>query len=143
MRKQLELYALQLAFPKLTDEHRGHWQAIIRKLQRAGEDQNVQEVLNHDAAFHQQLLISAGLIEMIPIWQGVYARMRDHHQRGNREYSDLRIVAHVHSRLIDSLFSGDFERALTDWESHLENGVFNTRARASWQRHSHTTEKEG
>ncbi len=52
----MRLYALQLAFPKLTDEHLGPWQAIIRKLQRDGEDQNVQEVLNKDAAFHQQLL---------------------------------------------------------------------------------------
>ena len=66
-------------------------------MQRAGEDQNVQEVLDHDAAFHQQLLIAAGLEEMIHVWQGVYARMRDYHQQGNREYPDLRIVAHVHT----------------------------------------------
>ncbi len=44
--------------------------------------------------------------------------------------------------LIDSLFSGDLEQALADWDSHLENGVFNTR-QASWQRLLHATEKEG
>ena len=97
MRKQLELYALELAFPKLTPAHRGEWQVIIRRMQRAGEDQNVQEVLDHDAAFHQQLLIAAGLEDMIPVWQGIYARMRDYHRQGNREHAGSpRIVAHVH-----------------------------------------------
>ena len=69
----------------------GEWQTIIRRMQRAGEDQNVQELLDHDAAFHQHLLIAAGLDEMIPVWQGIYARMRDHHQQGIREHADLRI----------------------------------------------------
>jgi DNA-binding GntR family transcriptional regulator len=143
MRKQFELYALQLAFPRLDDAQRREWRTIVRKMQRAGEDQNPQEVLDHDAAFHQQLLITAGLNEMIPVWQGIYARMRDHHQQGNREYPDLRIVAHVHSRLIDSLFGGDLERARNDWDSHLENGDFNQRAKDSWLRHWHATERKG
>jgi DNA-binding GntR family transcriptional regulator len=143
MRKQLELYALQLAFPKLTPAHRGQWQAILRRMERAGEDQNVREVLDHDAAFHQQLLITAGLDDMIHVWQGVYARMRDYHRQGNREYPDLRIVAHVHQRLIDSLFGGDLARARADWESHLENAHFNRRAKASWLRHSSATEMKG
>lgn len=143
MRKQLELYALQLAFPKLNGAQRGEWQTILRRMQRAGEDQNAQEVLGHDAAFHQQLLIAAGLEEMIPVWQGIYARMRDYHQQGNREYPDLRVVAYVHNRLIESLFSGDLQRARIDWDSHLENGDFNKRAKTSWQRQLNATGRKG
>jgi GntR family transcriptional regulator, rspAB operon transcriptional repressor len=132
MRKQLELYALELAFPKLNNSHHDPWQVIMHKMQRAGEDENVQEMLDHDAAFHQQLLITAGLDEMIPVWQGIFARMRDHHQQGIREHADLGVAAHIHSCLLESLFSGDLERARTDWDSHLEDGDFNRRARASW-----------
>ena len=141
MRKQLELYALQLAFPKLSDAHRREWQAILRAMQRAGEDQNAQELLDHDATFHQQLLVAAGLEEMIPVWQGIYARMRDYHQQGIRQHVDLRVSAYIHKRLAESLFGGDLQRARIDWESHLENGDFNRRARISWQRHVHASER--
>jgi hypothetical protein len=52
-------------------------------------------------------------------------------------------VAYVHNRLIESLFSGDLEQAQMDWDSHLENGDFNRRAKISWQRRLNATERKG
>lgn len=134
MRKQLELYALDLAVPKLNNDHRRGWQLIVRKMERAGEDQNAQEVLDLDAAFHQHLLVVAGLEEMAPVWQGIYSRMRDFHQEGNAQLSDLRFVSFVHGLLVSSLFCGKHTKARADWESHLDNGEFNKRAMTSWLR---------
>jgi DNA-binding GntR family transcriptional regulator len=139
MRKQLELYALDLAIDKLTEDQRRLWQVIVRKMQRAGEDGNSQKILELDAAFHQQLLIVAGLEEMIPIWQGIHGRTRDHHQQSNAQLPNLQYVAYVHNLLVESLFSGKQAKARVDWESHLENGAFNKRAMASWLRQKNTT----
>ncbi len=142
MRKQLELYALDLAAPKLNDDHHRSWEQLLRKMERAGEDQNPQEVLDLDAAFHQHLLVVAGLEEMLPVWQGIYSRMRDYHQEGNAQLSDLRFVAFAHSLLIDSLFGGKLAKARSDWESHLDNGEFNKRAMASWLRQKNSAARK-
>jgi DNA-binding GntR family transcriptional regulator len=143
MRKQLELYALELAASRLTEQHRRVWQTIVRRMQRAGEDQNSQEVLDLDSEFHQHLLIVAGLQEMIPVWQGIYGRMRDYHQEGNAQLSDLRFVAFAHGLLIDSLFSGRMSKVRADWESHLSNGDFNKRAMSAWLRQQNTSPRKG
>jgi len=134
LRVQLELYALQLAFPQLTDEHHAEWRLILRRMERACEDEDAQAILDQDVALHQKLLIVAGLEGMIPVWQSIYGRMRDYHRHGNATLDDLRCIAYGHQKLIDSLFGGNLDRASTDWKSHLENGEFNHKARQAWQR---------
>lgn len=51
--------------------------------------------------------------------------MREYHVQSNSKLDDLRVVAFVHERLLESFFSGDEEQALADLNSHLENGEFN------------------
>jgi len=143
LRVQLELYALELAFPKLTDEHRKEWQLILRRMERACEDRDAQAILDQDVALHQKVMIVAGLEGMIPIWQSIYGRMRDYHRQGNANLDNLRIIAFVHKRLVESLFSGDLLQASSDWKSHLENGEFNTRAMAAWRRLQRSAARKG
>jgi DNA-binding GntR family transcriptional regulator len=133
LRKQLELYALQQALPLLTAEHRIQWEAIIKRMHRAVEDKSPQELLNQDAAFHQMFLIAAGLEEMIPVWQGIYGRMREFHRQGNSQLTDLRVVPFIHERLLKSILSDNFEKACVDLASHLENTDFNNLARSAFQ----------
>ena len=134
MRQQLELYALGLALQKLTPAFRVEWERVLTKMRHAAEDQNQQEVLRQDTAFHQLILTAAKLEELLPVWQGIYCRMRGYHAQGNSELSDLSVVAFVHQRLLESFFSGDEQKALADLNSHLENGEFNHKARQAWQR---------
>ena len=143
LRVQLELYALQLSFPKLTDEHHKEWRLILRQMERACEDEDAQAILDQDVALHQKLMIVAGLEGMIPVWQSIFGRMRDYHRQSNDNLDDLRFVAFGHKRLIDSLFSGDLAKALSDWKSHLENGEFNTRAKAAWYRSQGSAARKG
>lgn len=133
MRKQLEQYALRLALPNLTETHRAEWDRILIRMRHAADDQNQQEVLRLDAAFHQLILTAAGLDEFLPVWQGIYCRMRDHHAHGNSKLDDLRVVVFVHERLLESFLTGDHEQAIADLNSHLENGEFNHKMRQAWQ----------
>ena len=134
MRKLLELYALRLALPRVTATHRAEWDRVLIRMRHAADDQNHQEVLRQDAVFHQMILTAAGLDEFLPVWQGVYSRMRDHHALGNSKLNDLSVVVFVHERLLESIFSRDIEQAVTDLDSHLENGEFNHKIKQAWQR---------
>ena len=61
MRQQLELYALRLALPKLTAASRTECERVLSKMRHIAEDQNQQQVLRRDVAFHQMILTAAGL----------------------------------------------------------------------------------
>lgn len=134
MRKQLELYALRLALPRMTAAHRAEWDRVLTRMRHAADDQNHQEVLRQDAAFHQLILIAAGLDEFLPVWQGIYCRMRDYHAHGNSKLDDLGVVVFVHERLLESFYSGDAEQAASNLDSHLENGEFNRKLKQAWLR---------
>ncbi len=134
MRQQLELYALGRALPKLTAVHRAEWERGLTKMRHAADDQNQQEVLRQDAAFHQMILTAAELTEFLPVWQGIFSRMRDYHEQGNSQLDDLQAIVHVHEGLLKSFFSGDEKQAATDLRSHLENGEFNQRLLRQWRR---------
>ena len=123
MRKQLEVYALRRAFSRLS-EYRGHWNSIVLRMTRAGEDQDEHASLDSDASFHQMFLICAGMEEMIPLWQSIFGRMRDYHRRSHARQNDLRCVAFVHNRLLECLFSGDLESACSNLGSHIEGTEF-------------------
>ena len=134
MRQQLELYALGLALPKLTAAHRAEWERVLTKMRHAADDQNQPEVLRQDAAFHQLILTAAGLNEFLPVWQGIFSRMRDYHGHRNSKLADQRAIVYVHERLLKSFFSGDANQPAADLRSHLENGEFNQRLLRQWRR---------
>jgi DNA-binding GntR family transcriptional regulator len=134
MRCQLELYALRLVTSEQLAARRGEWARLIQQMARAAEDRDEQGVLSLDAEFHQLLLKAAGMEGFIPLWLAIFGRMRGHHRASNHQLNDLGVVAYVHERLLESLLSDDRERTAADWRSHLENGAFNQRAKASWQR---------
>ena len=133
MRKQMELYALRLAFPRLP-EYRGRWDSILLKMSRAGEDQDEQASLDCDASFHQMILRCAGMEEMTPLWQSIFGRMRDYHRESNSKQNDLRCVAFIHKILLDSLFCGDLGKASADLGSHIEGTEFRDKAIELWNR---------
>ncbi len=132
MRKQMELYALRLAFPRL-NEFRGQWDAIVLRMARAGEDQDEQASIDGDASFHQMILISAGMEEMISLWQSIFSRMRDYHRRSHAQQNDLRCVAFVHRILLESFFSGDIETACSNLGSHIEGTEFHQKTILAWK----------
>jgi DNA-binding GntR family transcriptional regulator len=135
MRVQLELYALQQAVSGELQAHRRDWESIVKRMERAAEDGDEQGVLSLDAEFHQQLFKAAGMDDFIPLWAAIFGRMRGYHLHGNRTWGDLRTVAFVHERLLESILSDDPAKAADDLRSHLERGEFNRRAKAAWERH--------
>jgi len=134
MRKMLESYAIQHAFPKINSKHLDQWNAIVKQMARAGEDQDEQASLDCDAQFHQLILVAAELEDLVPLWLGIFGRMRDFHRKSNAKTRDLRIVAFVHQELLSSLLSGDLARACSDLGSHIEGTEFHERTKKAWDK---------
>lgn len=134
MRVQLELYALRRASPEQRQDHRSEWDKVIRRMQRAAEDDDEQAILSLDAEFHQRLLIAAGMEDCIPLWLSIYGRMRGHHRLSNRQLDDLGFVPFVHEKLLESILTKETEQAARDLQSHLENTDFNRSVQTLWKR---------
>ena len=132
MRKQLELYALKLAFPHFDERVKQRFESILKEMDRAAEDSDEAASLDCDTKFHQLILIAAGLNEMVPLWQSIFSRMRDFHRRKSTQFQDLRFVAFTHRQLVCSLFSNNLSLALADLGSHIEGGDFYERCKNIW-----------
>ncbi len=72
--------------------------------------------------------------EMTPLWQNIFGRMRDYHRESNSKQNDLRCVAFIHKRLLDSVFCDDLGKASADLGSHIEGTEFRDKAIELWNR---------
>ncbi len=103
-------------------------QDIIETMTSACRKKDDAAVIDSDFAFHQLLLTAAGLEDIVPIWKGLVARMRDFHIGRNRKHPDYGVIPFVHKRLLDVFRTGGVDAAVLALASHIENGEFNERA---------------
>jgi GntR family transcriptional regulator, rspAB operon transcriptional repressor len=132
LRVQIETYALRLCLPRISAPQFDRLHGILDEMGVACRRKDDAAVIDADFAFHQILLTTAGLDEIVPVWKGVTARMRDYHIRGNRTHSDYGFIPFVHERLLDVFRAGNLETAVQALTSHIENGEFNRQAITDW-----------
>ena len=132
LRVQIETYSLRLCLARTTTDQFDGLQAIIEEMASACRRKDDATVIDNDFAFHQFLLTTAGLDDIVPVWKGVTARMRDFHIQGNRTHPDYGFIPFVHETLLDVFRAGDVDAAVRDLTSHIENGEFNKKAILAW-----------
>jgi DNA-binding GntR family transcriptional regulator len=125
LRVQIETYALRQCLPRMAAPHLDSLHAIVEVMTQACRRKDDAGVIDADFAFHQTLLTAAGLDDIVPVWKGVVARMRDFHVARNKRLADYRVIAKVHERLIHVFQEGDLTLAVDALTSHIENGTFN------------------
>ena len=135
LRIQIETYALRLCLPRIITEQFAGLRAIIEEMSLACRRKEDAAVIDADFAFHQFLLTAAGLDDIVPVWKGVVARMRDFHIGRNRTHPDYGVIPFVHETLLGVFQAGDADAAAHALASHIENGEFNTKAFQAWISH--------
>jgi len=133
LRVQIETYALRVGWPQMSEAVFGSLEKILEVMTRACAQKDDAAVIDADFAFHQTLLSAAGLDDIVPVWKGVTARMRDYHIRGNRAHTDYGFIPFVHRRLVAIFRSGKLDAAVSALTSHIENSDFNRKAIEAWQ----------
>jgi len=133
LRAQIETYALRLCLSGMTADRFDGLQAIIEEMAVACRRKDDAAVIDSDFAFHQFLLTAAGLDDIVPVWKGVTARMRDFHVRSNQAMlPDYGVIPFVHETLLEVFRAGGVDAAVRDLTSHIENGEFNKKAIQVW-----------
>jgi DNA-binding GntR family transcriptional regulator len=133
LRVQIETYALRLCLSAMTAAQFDGLQAIIDTMSLACGRKDDAAVIDSDFAFHQFLLTAAGLDDIVPVWKGVVARMRDFHIGRNRTQPHYGFIPFVHERLLEAFRTGVVDVAVLALASHIENGEFNKQAILAWK----------
>jgi GntR family transcriptional regulator, rspAB operon transcriptional repressor len=132
LRVQIETYALRLCLPVMTADGFDGLRSIIDAMALACRQKDDAAVIDNDFTFHQFLLTAAGLDDIVPVWKGVVARMRDFHIGRNRTQPDYAVIPFVHAALLDAFRAGDVEVAVRALASHITNGEFNQKTIQAW-----------
>ena len=133
LRVQIETYALRLCLPVMTSDQFDRLRAIVEEMSMACGRKDDAAVIDSDFAFHQFLLTAAGLDDIVPVWKGVVARMRDFHIGRNRTQPDYGVIPFAHERLLDVFRTGGVDAAVLALASHIGNGQFNEEAILAWK----------
>lgn len=132
LRVQIETYALRLCLARMTVPQFNNIHAILDEMTVASRRKDAAALIDADFAFHQTLLSAAGLDDVVPVWKGVVARMRDFHIGRNQTLANYGFIPFVHERLLEVFRAGDVDAAVQALASHIENGEFNERIVREW-----------
>ena len=128
LRVQIETYALRLCLRRMTGDQLDGLHGTIEEMSLACRRKDEVAVIDNDFAFHRFLLTAAGLDEVVPVWKGVVAGMRDFHIGRNRTQPYYGVIPFVHERLLDVFRAGDVDEAVRALASHIEGGEINEQA---------------
>lgn len=132
LRVRIETYALRLCLARPDAGQFDGLQAVIDEMESAGRKRDDAAMIDADFAFHESLLATAGLEDIVPLWKGVVGRMRNYHIDSNRRLDDYRVIPFVHEKLLGVFRAGDADAAIAALTSHIENGEFNRKAIRAW-----------
>jgi DNA-binding GntR family transcriptional regulator len=115
LRKEIELFALQRAFDQATPEDLRAWEAILERLRKACEENDLAGVVEHDMAFHRWIVDRPGEPDLLAMWLPIVTRMRLVYSR----HDDLADVYPEHRKVLDAFRRGDREAALAALEENI------------------------
>jgi len=121
IRRTIESYALRLIFDDLKESDFQAWDAILRRMSAACQENDTAAAVEQDIAFHRSLLERAGQPDLLAIWSTIVVRIRRHFWQVHlaRRNGPIDVRAD-HQRLVEILRSGDKEAAIKALEAHIE-----------------------
>jgi len=115
VRKQIEAFALDLAFADATADALAAWEAILERLRQACEQNDLAAVVRHDMAFHRWIVDRPGEPDLLAMWLPVVTRMRLAYSR----HGDLRDVYPEHLAIVAAFRKGNRKAARKALEANI------------------------
>jgi DNA-binding GntR family transcriptional regulator len=75
LRRQIESFAVELIFDRLTPHDMEALQAILERLRTACEDEDIAALVDHDMAFHRWFVDRVGDADLTKMWLAIVTRM--------------------------------------------------------------------
>ena len=111
IREMLEMYALKLAFPKLTPEHFRRWTEVLARMKGACQARDFTQTAETDIAFHRILIDACEQPDIIQLWSSLVGRLRIYFQNSHTEYARPLDIYREHRLILDVFESGDAAKA--------------------------------
>lgn len=119
VRAALEVTAVRLAVPGLSQEVIDRMQDLIQDMVRTAEAGDLRTMISIDVEFHRTLIKSSGNEFLLTVWEninpGSWTMVTTHHAK-----KDLVELARRHYEVLDALRSGDPLQASSAIRQHIE-----------------------
>ena len=117
MRRQIEIFAIQLIVHDLGNDDFQFWEGILTQMEAACAAGDVPAIMTQDIALHHGIVERTGQPELLDLWLPLVARMRFAY---SRFYKELREVYQEHRAIIDALRRGDLPAAVKALEANIK-----------------------
>lgn len=115
LRRQVEVYALELAFATLTDDRLESLREILEILRQACDNNEQARAIEADISFHRWIVESSGETDLLALWLPIVTRMRLEYSR----HQSLKEVYPEHKRIFEAIRRRDLKKAVRYLEANI------------------------
>ncbi|HEX8035085.1 MAG TPA: FCD domain-containing protein, partial [Ktedonobacterales bacterium] len=120
IRNVLERITFRRTAQTITPEACDELQALIDKMLRAADQDDIISVLNFDMQFHTNICQWSGNHTLLSVWAPLRAQIQRFVVQHYQDYfSNIQELALSHQPLVDALRANDVERAVQEIETHV------------------------
>lgn len=116
LRRETEIFALELVFDRLTEEDCDKLDATVESLRKACEAQDLSQVVHHDMALHRYILDVAGSSDLIAIWLPIVSRMMLHYSR----HVDMMESHREHAEIVKAIRAKDRKASIAALTANIQ-----------------------
>lgn len=116
LRRETEIFALELVFDRLTEEDCDKLDATVESLRKACETQDLSQVVHHDMALHRYILDVAGSSDLIAIWLPIVSRMMLHYSR----HVDMMESHREHAEIVKAIRAKDRKASIAALTANIQ-----------------------
>lgn len=120
LRRSLELFALESAFPRLGPRAFTRWEEILGEMIDACDRHAYHDIAEADLAFHRAIFEEAELPDLQVIWETVIGRIRSHFLRMQWRQTRLMDIVDEHRQLLETFRSGNLKASLQLLSAKIE-----------------------
>lgn len=121
IRLTLERFAFRQALPRLTAADLDELANLVRAMQRAAAEGNLDQLAEDDVRFHELVITRSGHPHCLQIWKTIEPRVRAHFRRDAPVHPSPFELPDEHQELLDALRTRDEATVLDVLERHIWN----------------------
>ncbi|HZG57046.1 GntR family transcriptional regulator [Paenibacillus sp.] len=119
IRLTVETYAMRKALPTFGEEDFAFLSQCLDSMRANGEAGDVVGLVESDLAFHEYIVVKSNVPNLMNIWSSIFTRIRLHFYMQDQNFEDISTVWAQHQPLLDTMRTGDVERACHELSRHI------------------------
>lgn len=120
IRTTIETYALRQIFSELCEDDYRYWEEIVVKMELAGRQSNLSELVLLDIDFHRHIVNKPGRAELKALWEVILVQVRGHFwERVCQWTGKLEGIADYHRKTLSIFREGNLDKSIEELKRHI------------------------